>query len=293
MTALPTLLPRVEDLATLSDKQLLEIKVLLEKYFTSNGVNVALHNALKEKQTIEFRKKIIKAIKKQIDSVIKLDNIAESFSIMVKQEESDEEKRKRKFFLDWIPFVDAIEGNELAIFSFLVFAGGLGGQSALDKIIKGEVFNLRNKGVKEMLGERVGYLSDALDKTTQNWIYDSIITGRKNGATALQIVKDIRSRLEKVVNARADIITETELINAMSVVEIETYKKNNIKFIKWITSEDEKVCGICMGNEQAGEVRVGEEFPSGQDSPPAHVSCRCFLLPIIPEGYEDVIWTGK
>jgi len=286
MTELPILLPRVEDLATLPIRQLIQIKKLLEKYFASNGVNVALYKALKTKETREFKRKVKDTIKKQVLAVVQLDNVAQHFAVIKKQKKSD-------FFDEWTPFVDTFEGGAMTLFAFLVFSGEIGGQSALDKIKEGLTFDLVNKLIKEELGQRIGFLEKALDKTTQDWITESIEIGRRNGATALQIVKDIRGKLEKTAESRAEIITETELVTAMGIVEVEVYKRNGIRYVKWVTSEDERVCSICMGNEYAGEVKVGDEFPSGNASVPAHLLCRCLLLPVIPNDFGDIIWTGK
>lgn len=285
MMELPTLLPKVDDLSTLPIGQLEQIKLLLEKYFSTNGVNVALYKILKSEKVKEFKKRVEEAIKKQVLSVVQLDIIAELFGL-IKKDDSD-------LYDDWDSFLDTVEGSELFILSFLLYIGEYGGQVGINKLKKGSEFHLLNRSIKQRLADRIDFLGKALDKSTQNWITESILIGKRNGATALQIVKDIRNRLSSVAESRAEIITETEVMNAMNTVEMEVYRRNNIEYVKWIVTADERTCDICMANEYAGEVKVGDEFPSGHISPLAHIGCRCFLLPVIPKNFENIVWTGK
>jgi 8-oxo-dGTP pyrophosphatase MutT (NUDIX family) len=38
-------------------------------------------------------------------------------------------------------------------------------------------------------------------------------------------------------------------------------------------------CPVCLSNEEAGQVRIGEAYPSGDSQPPAHPNCGCAVVP--------------
>jgi hypothetical protein len=42
---------------------------------------------------------------------------------------------------------------------------------------------------------------------------------------------------------------------------------------------DDDVEEICQDNEDEGPIPIGETFSSGDDAPPAHNNCRCWLEP--------------
>jgi hypothetical protein len=44
----------------------------------------------------------------------------------------------------------------------------------------------------------------------------------------------------------------------------------------WFTNNDDRVCDIC-GPMEGEEVASDESFSSGDDAPPAHVNCRCWV----------------
>jgi SPP1 gp7 family putative phage head morphogenesis protein len=103
----------------------------------------------------------------------------------------------------------------------------------------------------------------------------------------------MRNQADLIADQRAGLITETEAAYAMSLVENETYKRNGIAKHRWITAQDERTCVECMGNEEAGAIKIDENFPSGVMAPPAHVRCRCYHLPVLPTMIEQKIWTGN
>ena len=50
-----------------------------------------------------------------------------------------------------------------------------------------------------------------------------------------------------------------------------------VTHLRWLTSEDEKVCPVCDGNDNV-VVAIGKPFPSGDLYPGAHPRCRCALI---------------
>lgn len=56
-----------------------------------------------------------------------------------------------------------------------------------------------------------------------------------------------------------------------------------VEMVKWQTARDERVCPICVP-------LAGKEIPLNELRPPAHVRCRCWLIPVInPELVQQKI----
>lgn len=78
--------------------------------------------------------------------------------------------------------------------------------------------------------------------------------------------------------ARAALIARTEVSNAQAGGNFTVWRESGVVAkLKWLTSEDEKVCDVCNGNDQV-EVELGDPFPSGDLYPGAHPLCRCVLI---------------
>ena len=55
---------------------------------------------------------------------------------------------------------------------------------------------------------------------------------------------------------------------------LDTFKKNGIKYVMWVTQGDEKVCKECR--ERNGKIYPLSEYPGK-----AHYNCRCWLVPVL------------
>jgi len=246
-----------------------------------------------KKPTSNFKKKVKVAIEKQINHIAKLDKISE---IVGKRTKIEDEGLIVEVGFGWLAFNDTFKGGNEAVLLYLLWAGAEGGQAGLDKMFPptpSYEFKLESLELKNKLDERVAFLNGALDKTGIRWTAEVIEEGIKNGMTNSQIVRFLKSKASVIATERADVITETELVTAMNIVELETFKRNGVNRIKWITSLDERVCVQCVGNEEAGAIPLGDNFPMGAIAPPQHIRCRCYLVPILPEVVEGSIWTGK
>ena len=49
--------------------------------------------------------------------------------------------------------------------------------------------------------------------------------------------------------------------------------------LRWLVDQGDSPCSDCGDNALAGSVAKGSEFPTGHVVPPAHVGCRCIVLP--------------
>jgi SPP1 gp7 family putative phage head morphogenesis protein len=76
---------------------------------------------------------------------------------------------------------------------------------------------------------------------------------------------------------RAFTIANTETNRAMSQASMATYTQNGITGVTWSGEEDD--CDICQGNQDAGIIATGDDFPSGDSEPPGHPNCRCAISP--------------
>ena len=49
--------------------------------------------------------------------------------------------------------------------------------------------------------------------------------------------------------------------------------------VDWVSDPLHAVCSDCNDNTLGGTLAAGEAFPTGHRFPPAHLGCRCLLLP--------------
>ncbi len=277
-------------LARLSPRQALLVKRSLEKFFYSAGTNVALYNAVKSEKGQEFKQKINKALLKQIIYIARLEYISQITQRIKKQKSSLLEQAVATY---WFAFREAFEGGQDALISYLFWAAVQGGQTGLDKMIPQHQFSLQNLELKEKIFLRADFLPETLDKTGIVWVSQAVDQALKQGMKSSEIVKFLRDAAREVAAERSQLVVETELMTAMNLIELETYRRNSIERIRWKTAQDERVEAICLANEAAGAINVGETFPMGQMSPPAHIRCRCYLLPILPTAIQGTVWVGE
>lgn len=271
-------------LRSLSIQQLKTIKRLLEKYLYTGGTNIALYRALKSKMGTRFRDRLTKALKEQLYGMVELDKIVREIN---KVDGAMEERGEHSL-------EELFEGGRASLLALLLFAANEGGQAALDKMVPQHDFLLRNERLKKFIDSRVNFMVESVDKTSMEWVSQMVGRGIKQGLSATEIVKMVRKEIPKIAERRAELISETEFMVVMNRIETEVYKRNDIKKVVWRTSEDERVCtDFCVPNEEAGPITLGNEFPSGQISPPSHARCRCYLLPVLPQYIEGGVWSGE
>jgi len=49
--------------------------------------------------------------------------------------------------------------------------------------------------------------------------------------------------------------------------------------VRWVADEGQRICSDCDDNTLAGAVPAGSAFPTGHVAAPAHIGCRCMLIP--------------
>lgn len=133
---------------------------------------------------------------------------------------------------------------------------------------------INGKYVDDVLGE--------YNPVTNYLYYPEAERKRSRLAEALitAVVVSSRADYHKELRRFADLWhTQTKQYGEKMVdkTRIDTFKKNGIKRVKWVTKEDEKVCKEC--NERDGKIYPIDKIP---DKP--HYNCRCWIEPLLEKG---------
>jgi hypothetical protein len=84
--------------------------------------------------------------------------------------------------------------------------------------------------------------------------------------------------------ARANSESSLESMRAAKDSGVDTLKS-------WETADDP--CPICIENEDAGDIDVDDDFPSGDSAPPAHPWCYCALGVVVSEDDVEQMAKGR
>lgn len=80
---------------------------------------------------------------------------------------------------------------------------------------------------------------------------------------------------------RANAIAITEITRLYAQANIEAWRSTGVvEGKRLMTAEDELVCPIC-GPVDSEEVGLDEVFSTGDQHPPFHVRCRCWVNPVL------------
>jgi SPP1 gp7 family putative phage head morphogenesis protein len=87
---------------------------------------------------------------------------------------------------------------------------------------------------------------------------------------------------------RATVIARTEVNFAQNKGALDGYKASGVVQGKlWLTADDDLVEEECEANADAGVLGLDEDFPSGDEAPPAHPNCRCAVAPVVDFDMPD------
>lgn len=125
----------------------------------------------------------------------------------------------------------------------------------------------------------------AISDTTRDRIREIVADAFTKETSIAEIAQEIEGALQaEAANGdifspeRARLIAETEVANAQSAGNYSVWNGSGlVTHLKWLTSEDEKVCEVCDENDNV-VVPIGRPFPSGDLYPGAHPRCRCVLV---------------
>lgn len=126
-------------------------------------------------------------------------------------------------------------------------------------------------------------LAAAISAFAVKWLAEVVQTRMRDiaeilaqGGSVEDLEAAIKAALESEPNARR--IALTELYRAINAALLEAYRAQKVNKVRWVTRSGHP-CQICITNEAAGAIPLGQPFPSGDQSPPAHPNCECVLMP--------------
>ncbi len=126
----------------------------------------------------------------------------------------------------------------------------------------------------------------AIDETTRDFLRGAVtdaITGGWSNAKLATAIEDSYGFSEE----RAMTIARTETQMAANSGALTGYKASGVVERKqWATAEDDLVEEECLDNAAAGPngdgvLDLDDDYPSGDEAPPAHPNCRCTIVPIV------------
>lgn len=255
--------------------KLTKIKNTIEDFFYKIQVNIALYAVMDSTEYTDFRDAMDKAIKKQILYFAKIQNVNRVIGVS-KAIDADIINNIKKI---WTPITKFVSKTNIKDYLSSVLAKS--GPTLYNTVNSKDEFSPDNhKAILKYIQKRPTALVKLIDDTTISIIASAITKGYEQGDSHYQIAKLVRSSADRVSAYRAEIIAENEAALLIGELTIDVYKKDKVKFKKFVTARDERVCPICVGDESVGTIAIDETFPSGVLAPPAHVACRCFLLPM-------------
>lgn len=253
-----------------------EISSMLQKAGTVDDVRAAFEKVKKKdlnvnpldkaessKKFKKFKEKMEQLLNLQVDPFTKVKNIEEvmNFSKIDTSIQSGVDI-----------YFKSISDEE--IITYMTWAADKGAEHAYSTLQIESAFKPNDKFI-ESLKKREQYLINSVDETTKEWLVREITNGKENALTNEEVARNIRDNFPDISKSRADTIVRTEVAHALQQGELYVYKKEGIEYKRWVLSEDiDDVCGI---NAESGPIAVNKSFPSGDDAPPAHPNCRCFI----------------
>ncbi len=169
-------------------------------------------------------------------------------------------------------------------------------------------FNIDEPFVQEFLEEYTFRFAKEINDYTEELLRDAMSTGMEAGL-GMDGIADLVSNIPGFESDyRSELIARTETIRASNSAADMAYQQSGVVDKKqWLTADDERLCPFCAemdgeeidvgGNffEKGESLTIGEgdnavsmKFDySDVNGPPAHPNCRCTLVPIISNSYEE------
>ncbi len=116
---------------------------------------------------------------------------------------------------------------------------------------------------------RAGEIVSGINDVTREKIADVIAEGITDRLGVDGTKRLLRATIDDMGAARARMIASTEMNAAFSEATMRKLTRMDVQYKVWITSAD--ACDeICVPNEDAGPIPIGDLFPSGDSAPPGH-----------------------
>lgn len=159
------------------------------------------------------------------------------------------------------------------------------GEDAMD-LVDMAGFNLSDRA-QDWIKDSVVNFSDEINTTTRDKIKAALVKAVEEGEGIAEAGKRIKSVFTEANTSRANMIARTEIAHASNFASVEAWKQSDVVSGKeWFTALDERVCEICEpmhGKTVALETdyKPGDELFGNVEEPPAHINCRCTVLPVL------------
>jgi len=115
------------------------------------------------------------------------------------------------------------------------------------------------------------------DMAITDTVRDAIREAVADAIEAGDSPEDLADRIEGLGEfsaARAEMIARTEIIRAHASGQMQALRSSGVVKLKgWSTANDDDVDEDCQENEDEGAIGLDDDFPSGDDAPPAHPNC--------------------
>ena len=141
-------------------------------------------------------------------------------------------------------------------------------------------FDVSNPKVVSWIKKKVGMLIKEIPETTLDKLRRTLAEGVDAGESIHKLASRISSVYEEAKGYRSVRIARTETITASNQGALQAYDQSGVVEKKeWLPAGD--ACEICLDIVNDGAIGLHENFSGGFDCPPAHVNCRCTILPIL------------
>src|SRR5574343_241903 len=255
----------------MNNQQLIQAQRAIEQFFYKVRVNIALYDILRSEDYADFQKDMRLAIENQILYFAKVEKVNQ----VIGAQKIDEDLLKRIFL--YYPILQEFI-NEQDFKDYLKTVSDKGVQSATSAVGVDREFTVKN--LEKIIEKRIKFSTESIDNTTVAWIANQLDKAVKSGASSYEIAKVLRDLAKDQAQMRAETIAEQEAAWMVGESQMDVYKQAGVTKKRLITSRDEVVCTLCLGDEAAGEIGIKEAFPSGAVGTPIHIRCRCFVLPV-------------
>jgi hypothetical protein len=134
-----------------------------------------------------------------------------------------------------------------------------------------------DRQAEEFAQERAELLKDVPNK-----VRDALDAELAKPDAAAESLRELSERLGKVAQKIEDgygkMVMNTETHTAYGHAALRVLQWRGYETKVWQAVGDERTCPTCMGCEDLGPMPMGAEFVPGVVAPPAHNSCRCWLV---------------
>lgn len=137
----------------------------------------------------------------------------------------------------------------------------------------GEGVTVETAFIRDLLQAQESRFARDVTATSIRGIRDQIAEGIAAGESHYQLRDRVLSYYQRQHGWRADIAAQYETGTAFESIRDALARQQGMTYKRWETMRDPRVEAICLHNEAAGTIPIGQVFPSGDQRPLAHPRC--------------------